>query len=139
MASNGGAGDGSGNGETTNEAGDDEPDPDAAPVGGDAAAGGLARLVDGLRSGDLAFVFTVVARVGAAIAAHPGAPAGASDRFVQDVALALADLAAAPAAADRAATDLLGDAIRACHTPSADCGPVTFAAPDGRRPDERSA
>ena len=113
MVDNGGAGDGRPHSGGTCEAGGDR----------------VTELVDGLRGGDLAFVFAVVTRLGTTIADHPDAPAGASDRFVQDVALALADLAVAPDAADRAASDLLAAAIRSCHTPSADWGPQAFASP----------
>ena len=133
MASNGGNEDG----DETSEPGGDEPMPSAVDTivrGTD----GLAGLIEPLRDGDLAFVFTVVAQLGAVIADHPDAPAGATDRFVQDVALVLADLAAATTVVDRPAAELLATAIRACHTPSADCGPETSAAPDGQRPDERS-
>ncbi len=97
----------------------------------------LERMVDGLRHGDLSFVFSLAVRFGATILAHPSLPPDlvervgrrdqpeGSDRVVHEVVLALADLARSPAVADRAAEDLLADAIErvvlvgGCHSPSA--------------------
>lgn len=91
----------------------------------------LQRMVEGLRTGDLSFVFALAVRFGSMIVAHPSIADGLAaqptsrDRVVHEVVLALAELARSSAAGDRTAERLLADAIDrvrlagGCHSPSA--------------------